>query len=168
MWTLPDGPAAKVGIQRGDKVRSRQFFSSFRHVCETLYFLREKYIYIYIFYSFLIWRVYIKQKDVFGNRNRRCDCLDRETGIWILEIKMSWQLAPIETGNILQAVNACEYRQPFSPAVILIKLSTAAPNANASRSFTKKTYTSREIVSNHVNVWSVNLIKITLLCPGLY
>lgn len=89
---------------------------------------------------------------MFGNRNRRCDCLDRETGIWILEIKMSWQLAPIETGNILQAVNACEYRQPFSPAVILIKLSTAAPNANASRSFTKKTYTSREIVSNHVNV----------------
>lgn len=36
MWTLPDGPAAKVGIQRGDKVRSRpNFFLLLRHVCET-------------------------------------------------------------------------------------------------------------------------------------
>lgn len=86
-------------------------------------------------------RTYIKE--------RRAQSLEIEIGVPIVSIgrldlgnkNVLATCAHRNAGNILQAVNACEYRQPFSPAVILIKLSTAAPNANASRSLIEKTYT---------------------------
>lgn len=130
MWTLPDGPAAKVGIQRGDKVRiSSIFFFSL----ENLFWLCWHFLLVKRILSFFLLLPYstrISSRETgteFGNWHRNCFGRAR------LDL-FGWNkkcVAPIEAGNILQAVNACEYRQPFSPAVILIKLSTAAPNANA-------------------------------------
>ena len=143
MWTLPDGPAAKVGIQRGDKVRTRQFFFFFFFFSPRLG--KTPFLKLFASYSarcfFYSTRTYIKE--------RRAQSLEIEIGVPIVSIgrldlgnkNVLATCAHRNAGNILQAVNACEYRQPFSPAVILIKLSTAAPNANASRSLIEKTYT---------------------------
>lgn len=86
MWTLPDGPAAKVGIQRGDKVRSRPNF--FLLLRATFAKLLRKLVRKLIVTSRLSSReIYfpfysIRRVHSLENRNRRFDCLDRAFGSW--------------------------------------------------------------------------------------
>lgn len=80
MWTLPDGPAAKVGIQRGDKVRSRpNFFLLHATFAKLLRKLVRKLIVTRDIFSFLLDP---SLEQSLENRNRRFDCLDRAFGSW--------------------------------------------------------------------------------------
>lgn len=67
MWTLPDGPAAKVGIQRGDKVRiSSIFFFSLENLfwlCWHFFLVKRI---LFFFFTPSLFDAYIEQRDRYG------------------------------------------------------------------------------------------------------